>query len=166
MMDSISNINQSYMNTNEIANSQSADPTTMDEDSFMQLLIASLQNQNPLEPMQQGEMMAQLTQLTMVENVTKMTSAVDQLLEKEADVNPLANYLGLTGKNVRVQENGEFFEGRVISVGRQNENIVFELENGEAYLVKDIVGVSEMDTSVPEVDEEDTEEVDTEEQED
>lgn len=49
------------------------------KDQFLKLFLAQLQNQNPLEPMQDREFLMQLAQFTQVENTEKMANSLRQL---------------------------------------------------------------------------------------
>lgn len=55
--------------------------TKMQKDDFLKLFVTSLQYQNPLDPMKNGEMMQQLSQLGMMEQVTNMSDTVNKLSE-------------------------------------------------------------------------------------
>ena len=48
---------------------------------YMNLLIVQLQNQNPLDPMDNDAMTAQLTSLSQLEQLESMKSAFDKVLE-------------------------------------------------------------------------------------
>ena len=49
---------------------------------YMQLLVTQLQNQNPLEPMSNQEMTAQLAQFTQLEQLETLNQSFGQVLEK------------------------------------------------------------------------------------
>ncbi len=51
----------------------------MDMDMFMRLLTVQLLNQNPLEPMSDGEFFAQMSQLGQVQGMDKLNSSMDTL---------------------------------------------------------------------------------------
>ena len=57
-----------------------ADSTGTDKDMFLQLLVAQVRYQNPLEPMSNSEFMAQTAQFTMVEQITKLAEQQSELL--------------------------------------------------------------------------------------
>lgn len=66
-----------------VAGVSSAAPTrapkqTMDGDMFMQLLVTQLKNQDPSSPMDTNAMMAQTTQLSMMEKLTTMATVSDE----------------------------------------------------------------------------------------
>ena len=56
---------------------QANDKNTITMTGFFQLLATQLQNQDMTNPMDNSEIMAQMTQMAMVQSLTAMTSAVD-----------------------------------------------------------------------------------------
>lgn len=50
------------------------------KDEFLNLLVAQLNNQNPLEPQSNGEFIAQLAQFSTVEGVEKLNSSMESIL--------------------------------------------------------------------------------------
>src|SRR5260370_7700457 len=61
-----------------------ADPRAMGKDTFLKLLVAQLQYQNPMQPVDSSQFMAQTAQFTMVEKLTAMSSQTDALVTVEA----------------------------------------------------------------------------------
>lgn len=57
-----------------------AEKATLDYDAFLKLMIAQLQNQDPLNPMDSSEYVSQLATFSGVEQSLKMNSKLDQLL--------------------------------------------------------------------------------------
>jgi flagellar basal-body rod modification protein FlgD len=47
----------------------------MGKDTFMKLLVAQMANQNPMEPTDDKEMIAQMTQFSMLEQMTNMATS-------------------------------------------------------------------------------------------
>lgn len=72
---------------------QSADSIRMD---YMQLLVAQMENQNPLEPMSNEEMAAQLTQFSQLEQLESMNQSFSQVYESTQ----LSYASSLVGKEV------------------------------------------------------------------
>jgi len=62
------------------------------KDAFLQLLVTELANQDPLNPMSDREFIAQLTQLSTLEQMTSLNAGIEALLLMEAT--------SLVGKNV------------------------------------------------------------------
>ncbi len=50
------------------------------KNEFLQLLVTQLNNQNPLEPQENGEFIAQLAQFSTVEGVEKLNSSMETML--------------------------------------------------------------------------------------
>lgn len=77
----------------------SASDLGLDSDAFLQLFIAQLQYQDPLNPQDPTEMMGELAQMTMVEQSYNTTTALNNLLT--AQINNLAlSSIGLIGKDI------------------------------------------------------------------
>jgi flagellar basal-body rod modification protein FlgD len=60
-------------------------------DVFLQLLITQLQNQDPLQPQENGEFIAQLAQFSSLENLTQIKddiAALRSLMQAISDVAP------------------------------------------------------------------------------
>ena len=51
-----------------------------DIDDFMKLMIAELQNQDPLDPMKNSEMLQQLSQMRSIGSTDKLTDTLDSVL--------------------------------------------------------------------------------------
>ena len=96
-------------------------------DQFMSLLMAQLRNQNPLEPMQDKDMMAQLTQLNSLQELQKISASI-QARDKSAG---LTESVGLIGKTVNFsQEGGLSGSGLVTGVSMlKNEVLLWIGEN-------------------------------------
>ena len=73
-----------------------ADSVGENQDMFLQLLVAQVRYQDPLEPMNNNEYMAQTAQFTMVEQITKLAEQQTELLAFQRAI--LA--AGMVGKTV------------------------------------------------------------------
>lgn len=116
------------INTQSAASSASAANSNpfsyMDNGGFMSLLLAQLRNQNPLEPMQDKDMMAQFTQLNSLQELQKMESMFEQM----STSNQLGNAAGLIGKSVKVAgDDGEDITGVVTGVTFSGGKIMLNL---------------------------------------
>lgn len=68
----------------------------LDVDHFLQLMIAELQNQDPMNPMDNSQMMEQINQLREISATDKLTSTLESVLLGQN----LATASGLIGKKV------------------------------------------------------------------
>src|SRR5881398_2063194 len=59
--------------------SSGTDSVAADTDKFMTLLVAQLQNQDPLNPMDNSQMTSQLAQLQTVTDVNKLNTTLESL---------------------------------------------------------------------------------------
>ena len=73
-----------------------ADPQTMGKDTFLKLLVAQLKYQNPMQPVDSSQFMAQTAQFTMVEKLEAMAAQTDALVAGEAS----QRAAGLLGRQV------------------------------------------------------------------
>ena len=71
---------ESQVNT-FVAQPQGGD--TMDKDAFLELMIAQLQNQNPLDPMDGTEYAAQLAQFSSLEQLTNLNESMDRSIDAD-----------------------------------------------------------------------------------
>ena len=73
-----------------------ADPQAMGKDTFLKLLVAQLKYQNPMQPVDSSQFMAQTAQFTMVEKLEAMAAQTDALVAGEAS----QRAAGLLGRQV------------------------------------------------------------------
>ena len=60
--------------------SSASNISAMDIDSFLTLLITELQNQDPLDPMENSEMLQQISQMRSISSSDKLTATLDAVL--------------------------------------------------------------------------------------
>ena len=70
----------SVLDQYQIKSGTSAKKDELGKDAFLNLLVAQLNNQNPLEPHGNGEFIAQLAQFTQVEGVQQLNDSLGTLL--------------------------------------------------------------------------------------
>jgi flagellar basal-body rod modification protein FlgD len=79
----------------------------------MQLLLAQLRNQNPLDPVQDKDFMGQVTQLNALQELQKMNA----LMQSMAKNNRLSEAAGLIGRSIQARgEDGQMESGLVSGV--------------------------------------------------
>lgn len=72
----------------------------IDRKDFLQLLVAQLQNQDPLNPLESAEFSAQLAQFSSLEQLMEINSGIEALQTNDATT-PTVDALGLLGHEVR-----------------------------------------------------------------
>lgn len=73
------------------------------KDAFLQLLITQLQNQDPTNPMDDREFIAQMAQFSSLEQMQNMTKAMESLLASQQQTQ-LMSYTTFVGKEVKWHE--------------------------------------------------------------
>ncbi len=90
------------MNVTQVSNTtaeQSTITKSIGKDEFLKILIAQLQNQNPLEPLKPEDFLSQLSQLTQVEQLTNIANSMSDLT-KSSKQGDIAQWLSTVGKRV------------------------------------------------------------------
>ncbi|MGI9607346.1 MAG: flagellar hook assembly protein FlgD [Acidimicrobiales bacterium] len=97
--------------TSETSQPMIADSMGNDRDLFLKLLVAQVQYQDPLEPMDNQEYLAQTAQFTMVEQITRMAEQTSELLAFQRAT--LAS--GMIGQTVTAVDESEASTTGVVS---------------------------------------------------
>ena len=105
---------------------------------FMQLLLAQLRNQNPLDPVSNKDMLGQMAQINSLQELQKMNTA----LQGMAKGNRLSEAAGLLGKTVQAKaENGEARAGVVTGITVEDDQVKLWLGR-EPVMLTDVTAVS------------------------
>jgi flagellar basal-body rod modification protein FlgD len=87
-------------------------PDQMGKDTFLKLLVAELQYQNPMQPTDPSSFMAQSAQFSMLEALQNMTTQV----QAGTTANQMVMASSLVGKQVSFDDNGVTKQAGVTSV--------------------------------------------------
>ncbi len=99
--------------------------TQVDYNSFLKLLVAQMKNQDPTNPMDSTQYVAQLASFSNVEQSVQINAKLDQLLQSSS----LAQADALIGRTVTSADDS--LSGKVASVRLVTNGIVAVLENGK-----------------------------------
>jgi len=80
------------------------------QDAFLELLVAQLNNQNPLDPQDNGDFIAELAQFSSVEGIDKLNTNVESMLS-DYKSNQALQASSLVGRQVVVPNNNAFWSG-------------------------------------------------------
>jgi len=106
---------------NPTAATTGASSTSINQDQFLQLLVAQLQNQDPLTPTDSTTFITQLAQFTQLEQTQKQTATFDQVLKLQQ----LTSGSSLLGKTVDyTPANGSAATGTVSAAAVQADGTV------------------------------------------
>ncbi len=84
--------------------------TALGKDDFIKLLMTQMQNQDPLNPTDNTQYVAELAQFSSLEQMSNMNSTLGQVLTAQASGNQM-NTASLVGKSVEVSGNTVAFNG-------------------------------------------------------
>ncbi|WP_027572777.1 flagellar hook assembly protein FlgD [Bradyrhizobium sp. WSM1743] len=100
---------------------------SVDYNTFLQLLVAEMKNQDPTNPMDTSQYMSQFAQLSTVEQAMQTNSKLDALLSSQS----LSQANGLIGKTVSFTDStGASFSGEVVSVAINSDGSIATLQDG------------------------------------
>lgn len=117
--------------------SAAAAGAALDYDTFLKLMIAQMQHQDPTDPMDSAEYMAQLATFSQVEQSIMTNAKLDALLTASS----LEQANTLIGRTI-TSADGET-TGKVVSVKITAEGPYATLKNGDQLLVDEGVTISE-----------------------
>ncbi|MDX2202962.1 MAG: flagellar hook assembly protein FlgD [Hyphomicrobiaceae bacterium] len=98
---------------------------SLDYNTFLNLLLAQLKNQDPTKPMDSTEYMSQLASFSNVEQSIKTNSKLDSLLTSQS----LSQAENLIGKTLTNSDGT--VSGKVVSVNVASDASVATLDNGQ-----------------------------------
>lgn len=102
---------------------------SLNYDSFLKLLVAQMKNQDPTEPMDATQQMAQLATFSQVEQTIKTNKNLESLLQRTS----LQEANSVIGRTV-TSDDGKV-SGVVKEVALYNDGIVATLDSGEKIVV-------------------------------
>lgn len=88
--------------TTKKTTTETADKNALGKDAFLQLLVTQMQHQNPLDPQDNGEFVAQLAQFSSLEGITALNSTVNSIAGAMGSSQAL-QASSLVGRSVIVQ---------------------------------------------------------------
>lgn len=138
-MSSISELNASgTSSSSQTLKSSSSNQMSMD-DAFMQLLLAELRYQDPMEPMKSDQMLSQMAQLNSLQELQRISLAIKGLEQS----NLFLTAASMIGKSVAYIDNNEGLASGVVTafsvVGDQFTLVV----DGTEVPMGSVIGVKE-----------------------
>lgn len=98
---------------------------SVNKNDFLKLLMAQMQNQNPLQPMEEKDFMAQMAQFSTLEQVSTMAQNIEQM----SYANQVGQGVALIGHTVDYTlADGTKGQGEVASLAIEDGVIVLDVE--------------------------------------
>ncbi|UCZ51721.1 flagellar hook assembly protein FlgD [Bacillus shivajii] len=129
---------------------QASGNADLDKDAFLKILMTQLQNQDPMNPMEDKEFIAQMAQFSSLEQMTNMSEAMQKLVNQQQH-DQFVSHSELIGKNVEWEhdvqmEDGskrkELIDGIVTSVVFKDGKANLIINGEHTVSTKDIKSVS------------------------
>ncbi|MBO1003803.1 flagellar hook assembly protein FlgD [Pseudogracilibacillus auburnensis] len=128
------------------------------KDEFIKILMTQLQNQDPLNPMEDKEFIAQMATFSQLEQMMHMASSIDTLVHNQL-VSPVIQYSHMIGKEVTYESENEktgeksIVTSQVVAVSQKDGWAILELDNGEKIYADSVLKVKEQQLKEGENDE-------------
>ncbi|GEN44922.1 flagellar hook assembly protein FlgD [Alkalibacillus haloalkaliphilus] len=141
-------IDESLM-LNQQSQSRETNNDELGRDAFLQILMTQLTNQDPLDPMDDKDFIAQMATFSQLEQMTNMASDFSGFMENQSYSNFL-QYSNLIGQAVNYGEfsnNGNLEEelsAVVQSVRKEGDGIIISLDNGEEISAEDVTQIGQV----------------------
>jgi flagellar basal-body rod modification protein FlgD len=117
-----------------------SDKMRLKSEDFINMMVTQLQNQDPLEPAKNDQLLAQMSQIGQLESST----ALQEQLSKMVVQNNIGAAGNLIGKSVTGSfPDGTTTDGTVTAVRVEDGNVVLELDNGAAIQMDDVISIRE-----------------------
>ncbi len=115
-----------------------AGPMALDRQAFLQLLVAQLRNQDPMNPVDNKEFVSQLAQLTSLEQMETLNRSIQVSQEMEA----LNQSLALLGRRVQyLSSDGQSTQSGVVEGVQISEGLPTLVVGGQPVLPGDVISV-------------------------
>ena len=112
--------------------------SAMGRQQFLQLMLTQLRNQDPLEPIENNELVSQLSQFSTLEGIENLNAGFSDMLALQQ----LVQGADLVGRKVVIQPapDAALIEGTVTAMSRQDQQLAIMVD-GQRFLLDQVVGV-------------------------
>lgn len=146
----VNSINSSYLLSN-LQKDRKAGSDILGKDDFLKILMTQLQNQDPMNPMQDKDFIAQMATFSTLEQITNMGKSIDRFVQAEQQ-NKMISYSQFVGKEItwhkidtaNGQETVQQGNGKVASVQFKEDTVSFILEDGTVLEPANISQINEL----------------------
>jgi flagellar basal-body rod modification protein FlgD len=118
--------------------------STLDKDAFLTLLVEQLKNQDPMNPQDSSEFIAQMAQFSILEQITNMNDTMSELIASQK----VTEATGLLGQQVNVAKDDGTVSGTVEKVTFSESGILIYVD-GVGYDLENVTEIAK-DVSVDE----------------
>lgn len=113
---------------------QSLENNSIAQEDFIRLFLAQLTNQDPLEPVDNSEFLAQMAQFTGLEQSRLLNENMNNMLAMNSSMQGLE----LLGKNVEVINGATLFNGVVEGISFTPQGLSLTVQNDQNQFINDV----------------------------
>src|SRR5688572_9528363 len=108
-------------------------------EDFIKMMVTQLQNQDPLEPAKNQELLAQMSQIGQLQSSTTLQESLQGMVLQ----NQIGSASGLIGKTVKGLDSTDApVEGLVNSIKVSADGVGLELDNGKTLLLSRVTQIA------------------------
>jgi len=113
-------------------------------EDFVKMMITQLQQQDPMEPAKNDQLLAQMSQIGQLQSSTQLQESLQGLVQQ----NQLGSAAGMIGKNVQgLDADNNAIGGLVTSVRVEGDQVNLELDNGKSLALKRVTSIAPLSPS-------------------
>jgi flagellar basal-body rod modification protein FlgD len=118
--------------------------SSLNPDDFIKMMITQLQNQDPMEPAKNDQLLAQMSQIGQLQSSTQLQDSLKGLVLQ----NQIGSAATLIGKTVQgMDTNNNTIAGVVSSVRVQDDGVSLELDNGQSLQLGRVTAIAPTQTT-------------------
>lgn len=110
------------------------------KDAFLHLLTTQLRYQDPMNPVDDQDFIAQMAQFSSLEQMQNLTKVLEAFIAEERATNQMARATALLGRTVEVLGDGDVYTGKVEGIRMQN-GVPRLMVGGATFSISDLVKV-------------------------
>lgn len=115
-------------------------PDVLGKDDFLKLLVTQLRYQDPMQPIDDQDFIAQMAQFTALEQMQNMAAQMELFLWEQRQSNMMAQATTLLGREVKLETEDGIRTGRVEAV-RLFDGVPRLVVDGDYFDVSDVIEV-------------------------
>ncbi|WP_342469869.1 flagellar hook assembly protein FlgD [Ureibacillus sp. FSL K6-3587] len=123
-----------------LSNAKKAEKRTgssvLGKDDFLKILITQLQHQDPTNPVDDKDFIAQMAQFSSLEQMQNLTKVMESLLESQQETQLMA-YINFVGKEVKWHEITDELDEKGLPIINEGQSVITEIKfkNGSPIFV-------------------------------
>lgn len=126
-MTNTSSITNDYYLSNYQSKTRQTGDSSLGKDAFLKILIAQLQNQDPTNPMDDRDFIAQMAQFSSLEQMQNVASAIEKLVESQNETQ-LMSYTTFVGKEIKWHEITDQKDEKGNYIVNEGQGVIKELK--------------------------------------